>query len=54
MRSLRHPNIVEFLGVCYEENHLCIVTEFLVNGSLEDLLSRNLVSCSCLVSALLA
>ena len=40
MRTLRHPNIVEFLGVCMEPSNLCLVTEFLSNGSLEDVLER--------------
>ena len=40
MRTLRHPNIVEFLGVCMEPPNLCLVTEFLSNGSLEDVLER--------------
>ena len=40
MRTLRHPNIVEFLGVCMEAPNLCLVTEYLSNGSLEDVLER--------------
>ena len=32
MRTLRHPNIVEFLGVCMEPPNLCLVTEYLSNG----------------------
>ena len=40
MRTLRHPNIVEFLGVCMEPPNLCLVTEYLSNGSLEDVLTR--------------
>jgi len=44
MRKMRHPHIVEFLGVSLskEKGQLCLVTEYLVNGSLEDLLQRNL------------
>eukprot|EP00475_Leptophrys_vorax_P022165 TRINITY_DN30155_c0_g1_i1.p1 TRINITY_DN30155_c0_g1~~TRINITY_DN30155_c0_g1_i1.p1 ORF type:complete len:332 (-),score=56.38 TRINITY_DN30155_c0_g1_i1:496-1491(-) len=38
MRSLRHPNIVEFMGVCIEQPNICIVTEYLKKGSLHDLL----------------
>jgi len=41
MRTLRHPNIVEFLGACVEPNRMCIITEYLSNGSLEDVLERN-------------
>ncbi len=41
MRSLRHPNIVEFLGVVTDtEGNLCIVTEFLGRGSLEGILAK--------------
>jgi len=40
MRTLRHPNIVEFLGACVEPNRMCIITEYLSNGSLEDVLER--------------
>jgi serine/threonine protein kinase len=38
MRNLRHPNIVEFLGATFETDRMCIVTEFLPGGSLEDVL----------------
>ena len=38
MRNLRHPNIVTFLGACFKLPHLCIVTEFVDNGNLEDLI----------------
>lgn len=40
MRNLRHPNILEFLGVCLEPCKMCIVTEFLAKGSVEDLLEK--------------
>jgi serine/threonine protein kinase len=42
MRTLRHPNIVEFLGVCVqpEAGTPIIVTEYLANGSLEDVLEK--------------
>lgn len=40
MRKLRHPNIVEFLGAVLQPPHMCIVTEFLHKGSLEDVLAR--------------
>lgn len=38
MRQLRHPNIVQFMGVCLEKPDLCIITEFLERGSLFDIL----------------
>lgn len=36
MRNLRHPNIVELLGVCVDPQNMCIVTEFLNKQSLEE------------------
>lgn len=42
LKKLRHPNIVQFLGSCTSEGSLCIITEYLHGGSLEDLLERNL------------
>src|SRR5690349_10083737 len=29
LSKLRHPNIVTFLGACFEKPNVCIVTEFL-------------------------
>lgn len=40
LKSLRHPNVVSFLGACYEEPHLCIVCELCDNGSLWDLIKK--------------
>jgi serine/threonine protein kinase len=34
MSSLRHPNILLFLGVCIVPPNLCILTEYMKNGSL--------------------
>lgn len=36
LRALRHPNIVQFLGACFQEPKMCLVTEYLDNGNLED------------------
>jgi hypothetical protein len=37
MTTLRHPNIVEFLGACKDQDgNLSMTTEFCPNGSLED------------------
>ncbi|KAL6072733.1 TKL/DRK protein kinase, variant 1 [Balamuthia mandrillaris] len=38
--ELRHPNIILLLGVCVEDDNLCIVTEYMKRGSLFDLLYR--------------
>jgi serine/threonine protein kinase len=38
MRRLRHPCLTLFMGVSLEHPHLCIVTEFVVRGSLFDIL----------------
>ena len=40
MKHLRHPNVVEFLGACISEQSLCLLTEYMPNGSLEDQLAR--------------
>ena len=40
MKHLRHPNVVEFLGACMSEHSLCLLTEYMPNGSLEDHLTR--------------
>ena len=40
MKHLRHPNVVEFLGACISEQSLCLLTEYMPNGSLEDHLTR--------------
>jgi len=35
MKSLRHPNILQFLGICtIGDIEICIISEFMVNGSL--------------------
>ncbi|CEM24782.1 unnamed protein product [Vitrella brassicaformis CCMP3155] len=42
MQHLRHPNIVEFLGVCTHRKYgLVIVTELCEGGSLEQYLAKN-------------
>ena len=38
MRQLRHPSLTLFLGVSIKEPELCIVTEYVVRGSLFDIL----------------
>ncbi|KAL6126172.1 hypothetical protein ACLB2K_074223 [Fragaria x ananassa] len=39
-QRLRHPNIVQFLGVMKHPDRLIFLTEFLCNGSLHDILQR--------------
>ncbi|KAM5555306.1 serine/threonine-protein kinase VIK-like [Rosa sericea] len=39
-QQLRHPNIVQFLGVMKHPDRLIFLTEFLCNGSLHDILKR--------------
>mmetsp|Transcript_30240 Transcript_30240/g.73605 ORF Transcript_30240/g.73605 Transcript_30240/m.73605 type:complete len:536 (-) Transcript_30240:434-2041(-) len=38
MRTLRHPNVVEYLGVVNLKGELTIVTEFMAGGTLGDLI----------------
>ncbi len=35
---LRHPNIVQYLGVCMDPSSMCIVTEYCGNGSMADVI----------------
>lgn len=39
-QKLRHPNIVQFLGVLRHSNRLIFLTEYLCNGSLYDILRK--------------
>jgi serine/threonine protein kinase len=43
MRHLRHPNIVEFLGVCLNKPKMCIITEYCPLGNLEAWVLANFV-----------
>ena len=40
LSSLRHENIVEFIGICSSPPHLCIVTELAKHGDLYQFMSR--------------
>uniref|UniRef100_A0A5B7C959 Protein kinase domain-containing protein n=1 Tax=Davidia involucrata TaxID=16924 RepID=A0A5B7C959_DAVIN len=39
-QTLRHPNIVQFLGVLKDSDRLIFLTEYLCNGSLYDILKK--------------
>ncbi|KAG0086303.1 hypothetical protein BGZ93_000199, partial [Podila epicladia] len=41
MRELRHPKLVEFIGVCLAPPNICIVTEFVPKGTLASVLANS-------------
>ncbi|KAH7650486.1 kinase domain [Cryptosporidium bovis] len=45
-RSLKHPNICSYIGVCLEPGFYAIITEYLSNGNLFELLYENKVAVS--------
>lgn len=44
LKSMRHPNIVTFMGAAYEGNDLYIVTEFVTKGALRSVLKNQSVA----------
>eukprot|EP01087_Luapelamoeba_hula_P003949 TRINITY_DN138_c0_g2_i1.p1 TRINITY_DN138_c0_g2~~TRINITY_DN138_c0_g2_i1.p1 ORF type:complete len:1696 (-),score=223.93 TRINITY_DN138_c0_g2_i1:132-5219(-) len=40
LSEMHHPNIVLFIGACVKRPNLCIVTEYVIQGSLKDVLSN--------------
>lgn len=40
LTKLRHPNIVLLMGIVTKEANLCIITEFIPNGDLFNLLHK--------------
>ena len=36
-----HKHVLEFLGICYIDDHLHLVSPYLVNGNLSDYLSTH-------------
>ncbi|KAG0012233.1 hypothetical protein BGZ82_002678, partial [Podila clonocystis] len=40
LRELRHPKLVEFIGVCLAPPNICIVTEFVPKGTLASVLAN--------------
>ncbi len=43
LSELHHPNIVLFIGACVKKPNLCIVTEFVKQGSLKEILLNNAI-----------
>ncbi len=43
LSELHHPNIVLFIGACVKRPNLCIVTEFVKQGSMKDVLQNNAI-----------
>ncbi|AVL95162.1 putative serine/threonine protein kinase receptor [Moumouvirus australiensis] len=41
LSELSHPNIVVFIGACLMKPDICIITEYMKNGSLRDVLKNN-------------
>lgn len=41
MSRLRDPNIIRLLAVCVESDPLCMITEYMENGDLNQFLSRH-------------
>lgn len=42
LMTCRHKNILQFCGVCVDENHgLCVMTKFMEGGSVHDLMLKN-------------
>ncbi len=41
LSELHHPNIVLFIGACVKKPNLCIVTEFVKQGSMKDILQNS-------------
>jgi serine/threonine protein kinase len=41
LSELHHPNIVLFIGACVKRPNLCIVTEFVKQGALKEILINN-------------
>lgn len=55
LSRMEHPNLVTFLGFCYERNHKCLCYEVMTNGSLEHRLhGEPRFSCLCRLAISLA
>jgi len=43
LSELNHPNVVLFIGACVKRPNLCVVTEYVKQGSLRSILSNNTI-----------
>lgn len=41
LASIRHPNVVNFIGACHRPPNRCLVTEYCARGSLDQLLHKS-------------
>ncbi|KAG1665785.1 hypothetical protein FOA52_002880 [Chlamydomonas sp. UWO 241] len=41
LATMRHPNVVNFVGACHTPPNVCLVTEYCARGSLDTLLHRS-------------
>lgn len=41
LASIRHPNVVNFIGACHRSRQRCLVTEYCARGSLDKLLHKS-------------
>ncbi|KAI8464201.1 MAG: kinase-like domain-containing protein, partial [Monoraphidium minutum] len=41
LASIRHPNVVNFIGACHRARTRCLVTEYCARGSLDKLLHKS-------------
>jgi len=54
LRGLHHPRLVAFVGACLSPPNLCIVTEYMPNGSLHHLLHEAKMPLTCSTQAKIA
>jgi serine/threonine protein kinase len=54
LASIRHPNVVNFIGACHKPGQRCLVTEYCARGSLDQVLHKSgestLGGCQCIMS----
>jgi serine/threonine protein kinase len=41
LASIRHPNVVNFIGACHRPGQRCLVTEYCARGSLDQVLHKS-------------
>eukprot|EP00198_Chlamydomonas_reinhardtii_P011501 XP_001700838.1 predicted protein [Chlamydomonas reinhardtii] len=41
LATIRHPNVVNFIGACHTPPNVCLVTEYCARGSLDHLLHKS-------------